>query len=343
MNDRIESQAQNLNSPEKIRIFLQTFKTVKCNKPDCVFRKDVGGVASPFHDIKQCCFYHDQSDFRRSPFIPQNSKQLLYSNFPIEMDSNGCRNDMEYLYHPLNYQRNECVNHRPNRKLKCTAKYCPYYHQNTERLNVKILLQNLNKNDVFSKIQEYLQSIGEYSGKYLQALAEDRKLSKSNRKLQLYSPEVTDTLKPSDIIVKSPLPVIEEKVSDEKDSKKITDFGKKSMRAPFKQRRKDSSANMWILKKKEPTIWKNGYWVNGHGKHSRKLTLQDVQNSDELHYYMGQEVDMFEDINNEFKNFNSLDVKTAANYICGFLNSFGGQLFFGIDNDGFVKGIFLSR
>ena len=52
---------------------------------------------------------------------------------------------------------------------------------------------------------------------------------------------------------------------------------------------------------------------------------------------------MFEDINNEFKNFNSLDVKTAANYICGFLNSFGGKLFFGIDNDGFVKGIFLSR
>lgn len=52
---------------------------------------------------------------------------------------------------------------------------------------------------------------------------------------------------------------------------------------------------------------------------------------------------MFEDINNEFKNFNSLDVKTSANYICGFLNSFGGKLFFGIDNDGFVKGIFLSR
>lgn len=31
------------------------------------------------------------------------------------------------------------------------------------------------------------------------------------------------------------------------------------------------------------------------------------------------------------------------NYICGFLNSFGGKLFFGINNDGLVKGIGLSR
>lgn len=100
---------------------------------------------------------------------------------------------------------------------------------------------------------------------------------------------------------------------------------------------------MWILKKKEPNLFKNGVWVNGHGKHSRKLAVQDASSPGQLIYFMNQEVNMFEDINNEFKNFNSLDVKTAANYICGFLNSFGGKLFFGIDNDGFVKGIFLSR
>lgn len=140
MNDRIESQAQNLNSPEKIRIFLQTFKTVKCIKPDCVFRDDLNASVNLFHDIKQCCFFHSDDDRRRSPFIPNNSKLLLYSNYSLDMDSNGCRNDMEYLYHPLNYLRNECINHRPNRKMKCKAKYCPYFHHNTEKLNVKILL-----------------------------------------------------------------------------------------------------------------------------------------------------------------------------------------------------------
>lgn len=30
-------------------------------------------------------------------------------------------------------------------------------------------------------------------------------------------------------------------------------------------------------------------------------------------------------------------------YICGFLNSFGGRLFLGINDDGIIKGLKLSR
>lgn len=73
MDERFESQAQILNNPERIRIFLQTFKTIKCNNPDCLFRVDIELAPSPFHDIIQCCFFHDESDQRRQPYVPTNS------------------------------------------------------------------------------------------------------------------------------------------------------------------------------------------------------------------------------------------------------------------------------
>lgn len=52
---------------------------------------------------------------------------------------------------------------------------------------------------------------------------------------------------------------------------------------------------------------------------------------------------MFEDINTEFKNYTNLDYRIACNYICGYLNSDGGSLFFGINDSGIVKGINLGR
>lgn len=45
----------------------------------------------------------------------------------------------------------------------------------------------------------------------------------------------------------------------------------------------------------------------------------------------------------EFKNFAKLDLITAVEYICAFLNSYGGSIFFGINDDGVVKGMMLSR
>jgi hypothetical protein len=62
---------------------------------------------------------------------------------------------------------------------------------------------------------------------------------------------------------------------------------KRDLKGPFTSNRKESSANMWVLKKKDPNIWRNGFWVNGHGKNSRKLTLYEVTGNETLNYYMG--------------------------------------------------------
>jgi hypothetical protein len=67
------------------------------------------------------------------------------------------------------------------------------------------------------------------------------------------------------------------------------------------------------------------------------------KNDKKSRFYLNQEVQMFEDIRTEFKNFTNLEFKIACNYICGFLNTFGGSLYFGINNDGYVKGINLTR
>lgn len=38
-----------------------------------------------------------------------------------------------------------------------------------------------------------------------------------------------------------------------------------------------------------------------------------------------------------------MNLKIVASYICAFLNSYGGELYFGINDNGIVKGIQLSR
>jgi len=38
-----------------------------------------------------------------------------------------------------------------------------------------------------------------------------------------------------------------------------------------------------------------------------------------------------------------LDHNVVYKYICGFLNSLGGRLFFGINDDGYVKGIKMTK
>lgn len=52
---------------------------------------------------------------------------------------------------------------------------------------------------------------------------------------------------------------------------------------------------------------------------------------------------MHENITVEFKQLKILDVEVALRYICAFLNTKGGRLYFGIKDDGVVKGMHLSR
>lgn len=60
-------------------------------------------------------------------------------------------------------------------------------------------------------------------------------------------------------------------------------------------------------------------------------------------FTINEKLDEFESIYIEFKHFSRLDINTALDYICGFLNSYGGSIFFGVNDDGIVKGINLSR
>ena len=60
--------------------------------------------------------------------------------------------------------------------------------------------------------------------------------------------------------------------------------------------------------------------------------------TNEGYYILDQTVDFIEDHHHEFKNL-KLNLETVNKYICGFLNSKGGILYFGINDSGVIKGI----
>lgn len=59
-------------------------------------------------------------------------------------------------------------------------------------------------------------------------------------------------------------------------------------------------------------------------------------------YYLNQEVKIFEDHYNEFKQYYK-KIESYTRYICAFLNVRGGTLYLGINDQGLVKGIHLTR
>lgn len=60
-------------------------------------------------------------------------------------------------------------------------------------------------------------------------------------------------------------------------------------------------------------------------------------------FVLNKMLDLFENQFIEFKRLKGLHLQMILNYICGFLNSYGGSLYIGIADDGYVKGIALSR
>lgn len=60
-------------------------------------------------------------------------------------------------------------------------------------------------------------------------------------------------------------------------------------------------------------------------------------------FVLNKLIDLYENQFVEFKRLKGLHLQMILNYICGFLNSFGGALYIGIADDGLVKGIALSR
>lgn len=53
-------------------------------------------------------------------------------------------------------------------------------------------------------------------------------------------------------------------------------------------------------------------------------------------FIIKKEIDLRENLQNEFKQLNSMNSDLIISYICGYLNSFGGTLLIGIKDDGFI-------
>ena len=76
-------------------------------------------------------------------------------------------------------------------------------------------------------------------------------------------------------------------------------------------------------------------------KKGKFICLPNINKSSDFIY--NKEVNLFENIHTEFKHLNMMDYQLIFNYICGFLNSVGGRIFFGINDEGIVKGMALKR
>lgn len=276
-----------MNTEESLKAnFLHVLNSFKVKHTP---ERDSGAELGLFEDPMDTFGYWSSEDKRRRPFMESSEQsglgQLAYSQFMRDIDSNGCLNDMEYLFHPLNYKTTQCQGN------PCVRGYCPFYHSDAEKEAAATLIAGVERVDVLNDI---MITISVFKG-------------------------VNEELAASVEAVKN---------------KPKTSFGIISIVGGVQDEDKDQALN------KTPNRFhnRNGYYP----KKVKKSTLLANAKPDSEFYY-NQEVEMFEDINHEFKNFSQLDVKTITNYICGFLNSFGGKLFFGINNDGFVKGMYLSR
>ena len=154
MNERTNKKAQ--ITIEKLRAFLQSYKTTPCSEPNCKFL-DSNIAEHLFSDIRECKHFHGSLDQRRPPFSSAGAQKLTYSRYMAQVDKGGCLNDIEYMYHPLNFMRTECHHHRPNRKSFCELEHCPFYHQASDKSLVRKLLSSFEQEDVFSRIKENLK------------------------------------------------------------------------------------------------------------------------------------------------------------------------------------------
>jgi len=89
-----------------------------------------------------------------------------------------------------------------------------------------------------------------------------------------------------------------------------------------------------VDKPRDPVKSKDAEKVKNGFKRSAEKKFKTVDG----YYVYDQTVDIIEDHHHEFKNL-KLNLETVTKYICGFLNSKGGTLYFGINDSGVIKGI----
>lgn len=124
----------------------------------------------------------------------------------------------------------------------------------------------------------------------------------------------------------------------------------KNFFATYRQELEKASRPLIAIEKKKKAVLKLDV---GNSKHEEldkskeipnkvccnpEKTIEIAQGKTIKDYYIfNQPVDLIEDHHHEFKCL-KLHLDTVIKYVCGFLNSKGGTLYFGINNDGITKG-----
>lgn len=225
------------------------------------------------------------------------------------------------MYHPFNFKTMECTVN------DCSNKYCAFYHSEQEKKHMNKAQETfVQAKSKFAELNHSISKIGV-----------DKSLIERNWN--------------DNFGMNSANFVVDDDNSDNANSnidgnrrgKKRRRAGKDGTAEHSKDRNMQASSKDGTTEhskegRKRTKSRKNAGRLGGGGKPE---TLR--KNDKKSRFYLNQEVQMFEDIRTEFKNFTNLEFKIACNYICGFLNTFGGSLYFGINNDGYVKGINLTR
>lgn len=133
-----------MDQEEYLLNIMTNFKTTKAGR-----ELNASGF-NIFDDSLNSFGYLSEDDKRRCPFVTPHPEggpfTLAYSQFMADIDPNGCLNDFEYLFHPLNYKVQACVS------PKCEWSFCPYYHSPTEKDLAHKMTHSLKRVDVFTEL-----------------------------------------------------------------------------------------------------------------------------------------------------------------------------------------------
>ena len=245
---------------DKIRDLLDNFKTKKSGHSN----QEDDGFGDPFQEAE----YSSEEERRRPPFEIGNPKRLLYSQFMEEIDPYGCLNNMEYLFHPLNYKTLEC-----SETIECKRQYCPFFHTQAEKEEMVKFATELESDNFFELLSKELASVKDFAYEVGKTIDEEYENFKDEKFQKAGSP---DSASKNNQLLATVVVEDAEAVSLQ------------LVKLPYNSRNK------------------GGY----QAKKTKKVNLL-VNDGSSQKFYFNQEVKMFEDIKNEFKNFQHLEVNSA--------------------------------
>ena len=319
---------------EAVRVIL-SYKTYRCANLNCPNRD-----LSKNPKQTDCEYFHSEKDLRRFPFEDPPSffekhqknidklkqpefgiyeffkiikeegnfdKKLMLSYHYSSQIPNGksAKNNLEANYHPLIYKRNKCC-FGPN----CIEKYCCNYHFESEKNNFDkfrqlIIVSNFGLLGSNAEVTNYYQNANNYL------------IGKNSKNSNL----------------------------------KNNRSGSSSAYKNYRRNSHERTQSRNFSRNKKSNFIKSSSTSQNFLSHiNRSLDITRIGGNDcvkntskDILFLYNKEVNMYENIHTEFKHHLLLSLKVVTEYICAFLNSYGGNLYFGITDNGIVKGIQLSR